>query len=559
MSDVVPLVEIHSRVVGFYEVPAGNVRALEWSASVSPPWDTIKATLAMPRWNRDLDKIQIGDWIVLRHPGTRVAVAWGFIDTLAGGMAIGVAGAVRSSDVTLTAISWLSMLGRASVVIAPAFRRKRIGTLFPLEGWATVIEQLLSTVRGDIGSALADVFALIADVTLPPTLSGTPLASAVPVVWDDRTRDVFAPDRTIDPIRGPSLQGLYSLYPSGSSILDLLQSTFLADASMVEMFPSLERPGSGADPRPAKTKLDIDTVTPSARMHAASVAAKLVADLDAGIALSRSALRDAKEAQRSTIAEPAQIGGPATDAARTLRVNPVLVYRIRPWRTQALSAWTRQQSSVRGFTPENLRSDLFTEITWDSRKATRIPADRITGYTWQLADGNRVNVVTVGLPTQPDSPLRFWSRSGLPIAANYDVATRGLRLYSPQWPFFPPPTNDDGEVDTFVSYIATVAAQAAQFHFGAERFLSGVVNVEGIVDVPFGAPFHAELPGAAHAASAEPDGLIGYAEAVTRRIVADGDRVVGATAITYSRGLHSEADAILRVRPFLHLAKLKGR
>ncbi|WP_215414744.1 hypothetical protein, partial [Escherichia coli] len=48
----------------------------------------------------------------------------------------------------------------------------------------------------------------------------------------------------------------------------------------------------------------------------------------------------------------------------------------------------------------------------------------------------------VGLPTQADTPVRFWSQMGLPFLYKVSVDRFGVRLFQPNWPFFPPDAGD---------------------------------------------------------------------------------------------------------------------
>lgn len=494
-------------------------KSASWTPSVNEPWTTIEFTLVLPWANRNLAPV-IGDWVVLRSlSGT--PYAWGVIAQepapgIEGG--VGAVGSIASAGITFRAVSWLRYLREAQIFASPyaiAGRPTSIGTYFSGEDWVARVESLMDElVRGTLGTALVQATTSMMRIQLPPTLGGGMLGDAVQVVYDNESALQAQLQRyRCDPVRGPRIMSAASCFPETTNVLDYLLGIFVPDRRLVEFF---------------------ETLAP---------------------------LRQESQATRDA-----------------LGAVPTLVYRIAPFRTQSLGSFMSANANVPaptqsgGDEPGSLETKAdaalraeYTAPTWVPSLGNALDYDRdfVNFPTPTRSDAERVNAVTLGLPTQSDSPIRFWQGAGLPFANWDSVARFGFRLYQPNWPYFPPvpttPTANTtlgslaqqgarqavagsassgaGDGTTLVGYIRTIAGLAAMMFLGVERYWRGrIIAGQGDQTLRVGLPTTLGWPNGVR--------FTAYADSITHNVDFGGPQgqCRGTSAVQYSRGAWSSSD-----------------
>jgi len=576
----------------------GKALSLSWSHSVNQPWEAIQLTFQFPR--RGWTTFGTGDWLVLRDPDTGKAMSWGFINDVNGSMQAG--SGIKTNPVSVVTSSWLDVLGRTSVYVSPGLQSLSYATMFRYEDWDLVVESLFSTLDGNIGRSLADVFEflLLDTMYLPPSMRGEAIGDAIRVVHDVESSKAYAPNAVVDPVRGPSLMGMNSINPTGTSAMDLILSTFVPAHNMLELFPTLEEPGI-----PGLRDVDLavdpktDIVDPDKMKEVMAINARIAYTkrrVKVGQVVSPTAPTQIRSGTtKETVFEPVGGSRPASRTGRYLGLNPVLVYRMRPWRThRTLSEWAElyappglvglafdlRKRLREGRIPDrhikianriikaiDIDDELFQGITWRPDLGYQVDRGEVYSVSWGMSDLGHVNAVTVGLPTQPDSVISFMENAGLPIFTPDDLRVSGLRLYRPPWPFYAPvnpdkqenkeSTKDAGQQgespDSLLRHMRTVAVQAAQFMGGAAKFMTGEVTCRYRPDIRAGKVITMELP----------DGgtwkhITGYVETVTHTVHVDGPTVRGRTAVTFTRGLPDVSED-LRPAMTMRGAPVRGR
>lgn len=478
------------------------------SLSLSEPWTTIEFTLNLP-WASRNQAPRAGDWIVVRDLSGG-AKAWGMVDSAPSpGVEGGPSGIRASRPIQVRAVSWLALLRRALVFASPyalAGRSQSVGSFFDGEDWNSRIMTLAQTViNGDLGVTLAQTLKAVARLRLPPTLGGDTLANTVQVVRDTETARAAGLDRLLSaPVKGPRVLDTSSLYPSSSNLLDFILGIFVPDRQLIEFWETL-----------------------------------------APLSLSESG------------------------DAQGLGAVPTLVYRLRPWQTEPLSIWLARDSNTVGSgdsagpviasavaAPDQALTAAFGQVTWNPGLGSVLVVndDGIDFPTPSRNDSERVNMVTVGLPTQSDSPVRFWNEAGLPFMDATSVERFGARLFQPNWPYFPASPTDpaansplgtpdpngpqgnresvDGE--TLVGYLRTIAGLAAMMFIGRERFFRGSFTTGTLrQDVAIGTPTTLIWPTGTT--------FTAYTESVTMNVAFNGPAGAcnGYLSVGYSRGLYN--------------------
>ena len=515
-------------------------QSCNWTLSVSEPWTQIDVTMILPWAQREIAP-KAGDWVVI-HDLSAKTLAWGMVDYAPSPGIEGAPQGVRSSrQITFRAISWLQLIARAQVFASPyaiAAINRSIGSYFTADDWNSRVMTLADTVvNGELGLGLRSAVSVMLNLRLPPTLGGGLLGEAIRVVYDNATAaDAQVPWLQCDPVRGPRLMGVDSFYPASTNLLDILTGMFRPDGQMIEFW---------------------ETLAPLKRESQAT--------------------RDA------------------------LGAVPVLVYRIRPWRKEPLGDFLARDKAARapqtqvslsplqrliagveqgaaqaaGAPPQGNVPDpdatlvaTYSAPTWVPSKGNYFEVDRdgIDFPTPSRADSERVNTVTLGLPTQADSPVRFWSQAGLPFMDASSVERYGARLFQPNWPYFPPsatkslansPLNNaassalanaiaqgvgqsqsDVDAVSLVGYIYTVAGLAAMMFLNRERFYRGTFTTGTLQDgaVHIGVPVTIKLPPGFT--------FVAYTESIGHHVTFNGPNGAcnGYMSITYSRGLYNGVD-----------------
>lgn len=558
--------------LGAGPVQAGIIITLDcisvsWSEGIYAPWQAINLKMRGPVIRPPLG---IGDHIVIRRSPSIPACMWAIVTDLSSDRVQAENGRKDQGIWNVKAVGWFDYLGNVDIVSAlELLDSEAVGTVFgslnregppteqeqephplvalirsvnvpsphdftprpipapvepPLGGLVGIFEAQLGLVFG-AGLSLAKFLSLALRIALPPGMLGTTdqmLRDAIRVVHNGDTAAQFcgpgladregAPARACEPIVGqnPNVQPLHN---GSSKLLGLIQGTWGADSGLIEMFPSLEDPGGGAA-SPTDSK-------PPVNQPVGSTPDTL-------------------------------LPGPG----QTLGRNPVLVYRMRPWRTEPLAAWIDRQG--RGSGSQQFGAELpsltigplasvalsalqeyptFGVITWDLSRAAYVTLDDLISISYGQTDSDTVTVVTsqwAGSLT-PDA---FNGQAGLPIFSQL-AAVYGARLYTVAWPFI---RGTDAAGDEYkasaTQQVAIVAAQAYQWHALGERFISGTVNVRPRADIRIGEPMVIQFP--------EPMArFVCYVERVTETVEITEDKARHTMSVQFSRGLWNENERTL--------------
>lgn len=617
------------------------VTGMELKLGLTRPWDTLSLKLAVPRTygviNRNIltDARRVpapGDWIVVKSYQSKsfainsrtAAVFFGYCtDVSPEAVVAGTAKDYRRISVQAT--SWLDILGRNQVYVAPqagtsvgtffARRRQLSEDPFILAGekrvrlasrtWDELIEAMTSALQGGefsegptrstgergtqsdaLGKSLAKAWRSLAMIRVSPLLAslqvfapdgsrsiarGSFLADQVPVVYNIPTRDRYAPRLTIDPVPGWSLQGLKSIYPQGQNTLSILEGTYLADVNMVEFFPSLE-PYDQARPVESdvdgltseaaddfqKRQIDADTEDRIRRATENQVVPGLggaLAALNKALGPITQGFKESVRNFESDEKKRGRLGKPASELAQSLGVNPVLVYRVKPWRAESIQDFVKNDTAPIVTTSRAklpVDDKIFQGVTWNVRAddfsdpdnlanpiihGFHYSADEITSWTGRFSEADHVNCVSVGLPGQPNSAIQFLEEAGLPLMAENAIEEAGLRYFNPQWPFWPPfDQRDKDQKRGILSSLYTVALQALQFMGNADRFFKGSLSL---------AKFSPELrPGmtvefdTSDVFDPQTPVMTAYVESVRHSVTVDPKtgKINSSTVVEYSRG-----------------------
>jgi hypothetical protein len=544
-----------------------EILSMQWSSAVNPPHGGASVVLALPV--SKFDVAMPGDWMVIRD-GRGRAVFFGHVVNVTDGLTIGSNSAVVTAPFTIQAESWLDMLTRVEVFspVAAALSES-VGTLFTVGDWAQIIERIHNgRTFGYHGEALQEYFYELAKIQIPTSLGGGgSLSHLIPVVWNRKTQLDLSPDIVVEPIpTAGSLPTHLSSWGTRSNVHQLLRGMFVPEPRLIEMYPHMaplyeDLPGEN---------LEEIKMLPIGSEEEGQVplAAPEVMGVD-GTGGSWRAVGSGSQV-KTKIVRPARPTYQASPLAMYLRARPVLVYRVKPWRTRPLyqslfSAVNEERRYVSteikvdsknpddpnivDFRQEQILREMFTQITWDKEYYTIVPTGRTISIDRTRSDAERVNSSFMHLSVI-DIPVI--EEAGLPVKISKEITRHGLRSSNPTWPFILPPSDTAGGQD-FVLYMRAIAAQIMQFYHRGHAFGSGTVSIAGggsisrydydpdTADFQFplqaGRPFNISLPGKPYT---------GYADSVTNVVQVQGTKIVSDIKINYSRGVFGEDEDWLR-------------
>lgn len=539
-----------------------QVASVTWSDAVEPPWQSI--TLRMMGSSVLAPPFNSNDHLVIRLGP--LAVAWAIIVEQSTSLSKTEDGKARQAEWSVQAIGWFDYLGRVDLVTYFAVTDVDAG-VEPVGGtvfasrenpWSdlqaafnaaapanlranapvrddqfSLVEAVYSLVSG-AGTSLAQFMRRAPRISVPEGLGGGTIRDATRTVHSGVTAAQLCgpgredregtPARAIEPIIGlnPSPQPLAN---GSSKLLGFIQGTWGVDGGLAEMFPSLEDPGNGeaAEVTQESTSEDIQRRLDSAR--------------------------DGTGAQLAASGNVLTAG-----PARVLGRNPVLIYRMRPWRVVPLATWIdRLQSRDSRFqtlaalvlpmlqAPEYA---TFAVATWDLTRAAIVTNDDVISLDYAMRDEDAATVVTaehMGSLT----PNSFETKIGLPIVDSL-VSQLGARVYTVQFPFMRGADAVGGPVmSSIVQMIAILAVQGAQWHIAADRFLRGSMTLRFRPDIRPGEPVLVNFE--ANRVTPFPDGGQGavfaaYCEAVSSTAeIGQGNGIERTTTVQFSRGTWVEA------------------
>lgn len=496
------------------------VKGFEVNLALRAPWETLSLDLVVPfslQFSAKSPVPVLGDWLVVEDEAIGQAIFWGYVAKSGGSLKAMPQGHTVTGGVRVTVIGWLDFLGRHQIRRAPGTTRSQGGLLAPSE-WDELFNALVEgttassvltpegeTERRDIGAGLQEVVRVLGSVQLPGSIGGVgtvtkevadrrgvdsvasggptdaqlirlglsrsvtrplQLGDQIKVVHDGATSSQYAPEFVADPVPGWAIRGIRAFGMRKATAQQLITATFGGDPNMVELFPTLASPGAIAD---SEDGLDGGyRAGPDPFAASDEEGTNVFGPVD----------RSTGPTPEPKVETPKEFAPKlANKTSEVLQANPVLVYRVSPWRDESLADFVARNDTI-----SNRRSKLdpaiFPGVTWRRGAVRVIPSDEVSFLNYEFTDANHVNCVTVGLPTQADSDIKWMQRSGLPLIApthpEYGgiVERRGLRVFEPDWPFFPPFEEDS----SLMQSIFTVATQASQFMGAASRFAAGVVR-----------------------------------------------------------------------------------
>ena len=580
---------------------------ISWSHSTTPPYENLRMTMRF-RGNvgdshfekemkgpgnsaAGLPIPQVNDWIVVRtfdrvdaknlKPEMQTVFLARIHKTRGEHRADAATGVVDKSAVHIEAEGFLDFLGKTNVCVGFVPTR---GTLYNHKDWKLLLTELLSEIfssdfKGIVGNRFTKLFKAVSRIRLPQTLNKNRFISdSVTVVFNQSQSNKVSGGRfrrNVEPVPGYRLNGINSLDVTRSTSLDLLLGSFLADPSMMEIFPSIE---FGYD-NPSKKGVD-KTLNGMSGLNArlciivrmkpwrpepvqkfALRAASLVTNVSqiASGAYNTESFKNAVKAKAENMA----LSTPGQSV--TIIEDGTPVGKKGSGITDAMI----EQAQVEAFNEladigPNLRSEFFNKATWPEsanaigkEKMHFIETSEVYSLTYEQNDAAHVNTVTATVLRQPNSQLEFASSfMGLPYTNTTDIEEFGVRFYKPEWPFTHIKFNknqkkESSENSDEKSFVRTVAAAALQIHAAGSRFFTGQLTVHYRPDIRVGMCFRAGNEMTPSATENDftneafsPGGylqggqLIAYVEKVTHEIVSGPiGRSRAQTVINYTRGL----------------------
>lgn len=482
------------------ETLASRSFSFAFSESVhGPPWHRLQATVGVPLGAALRGRMapSARDWIALETDG--FARALGRVSDVQFNAS---EGPISRTTMTVSAEGFLDA-ARSNDVISVGARagEDTVGTLFGYQDWVdqTVGPFVNEFARGDLGKLLQQLVKTLVRVRAPELMLGqTNLGDAIYVLHaTDSTvggsAAMIGSDRVLDPVAGFNVGGVRSFIKTQAKAIEFLTGTFAPSDMLIELFPSLE---------------------------------------------------------------PFTLKGLASDKPTVLGNYLTIVYRIKPWRAEALTDATQPRFNATGvsvgpqgnlvnpfFTPEKFPNDAFSfdRVTWLPDRAVRVGPP--LSFNGRLSNDAIVNATTAQLAAMgggSSDGLRVMRALGLPIMKSADEIERdGLRTAAVLWPFLPAAgTKEDKDggrmrMQDVLAFTQRLAAQVMQFYAPAADLLSGVTTVG--LDLRVRAGEIVKIPVA-------DDLLVAYVESVEHRLESDNRGVVtGTTTINYSRGAVDES------------------
>jgi hypothetical protein len=421
------------------------VTSASWSCSVLAPWETITlglrcdwVTLQQLIPGKDsgrrgvagqvLQDPRPGFMVVVRDP-LGVALAWGRAARVRSRWSNNPEGASMTDAVEIACESWLSMLARARLacVSDPSFE---VGRLIQTSNqW---YDQLTRTVlsRGlqePPGVSFDRWWRESAAFRVPDPLMGGEqgiYGTQIPLVFDRQSAAAYAPMRLPQTLRvpGTAIQAFASPSARGSW-LGWMQSTFMGDPALCELFPSLEYPTERVDASDGPWRKLEDggegrVAIPYTDLGARSFAGELTA-LAQGLGGAQPVLI---YRLRAGLVEPlttdSALKHPAGDAPDVPRAQEVDTVRGLPTSYAQEPIGQRPLFGVRWYDldPQQV---LDVDLSWD--------------------DSDRINGVSVNLGAIQPAGVGLWGALGEPLlGGRAEIDNHGLRLLEVDWPVCPP-------------------------------------------------------------------------------------------------------------------------
>ena len=533
-------------------------RSVSWTDAQSGP--PHQACQVAAKWTTYTPPVQNGDWLVVRLADGAPAVFWGMAITGSTGIAPGMEG-----NWTINAIGWFDVLAKADLIVSMFIGPEdEVGTLFTALAGSKIagpgvgpaqrgfLNGLIGEGWASAAAALGSFLRRVSLIELPTSLGGGTIGSSIGVIYDQATAEAYAGSgtaerkgqrgRRVESIPGGvNLSDIQPLLFGSAKVAGFAQGTWGIDPVLGEMFPSLEDFGTLADNNSS------DDPTMAELWRAAAKSSGAGTPDSSPLRYSRG--RNSPDDPAVPVPPPqaATVGGIAGVGQKIGR-NPVLIYRMRPWRATPIMQWANRlatqdprfapiQSAVKRVSAA--AGSPFDAITWDPSRAVRLSSSDGARLNLSNDDGALASIFTIPWPGT-DGPPVWWRNIGLPFIDSKAARQFGARQYSFTWPFFRSFQGVDGPTESTLADTAVlIAAQGTQFAIRSTRFQGGTIECASFrPDVRIGEPV-------AYRTDEGPT-LTGYVESTTNtvEIAGDGSGQIrrARTSLTVSRALWDETN-----------------
>ena len=539
-----------------------------------------------------------GDFLVIRDPTARRALWWGPIQNVSFEAANVGEGALQTVSFSIRATSWFAKLAECQVATGIALDPSiDYGSLISSDRLDEILDVIGDAMSGKPGDAFMQMWQFLRGYKIPVSLGGEAsfhggrmqgehrnakfpspgsyLCNNIPVVWNRQRSFHFSRGRIVERVPGAgnfnALGAGQSMMGSQTSILAMIMQTFQVNRDMVEIFPSLEYPGSGtalsdadfqssaveqisdeevldddgnvytfgsfqfAPDAPIATrfpfpyappedvgatkdqKTDLDKLQDTLSALGAQPPETDPYEFISGtkhFGASKPEGMNAKKFIKDRFSWVESLGGDlVSPLAKALRMNPVIIYRMTPLRTQPMS-WITSTFSERE-PPIEIVPSMFPGITWytartadqmtsdlkhvvDGEEVTRQPeyivhASEVERISASRDDKNLFNAITMD-PSYGSNPgLRFWQDAQLPLVEPEGLRRHGSRILTAEWSILPRKL-EDAPQEPILAYIRTITALA--YHINAPKFWSmeGTASIAYRPDIKHGEPVRIFLP-----------------------------------------------------------------
>lgn len=413
-----------------------HVVSLQWTDSLGPPWCGIQIALALPyrHWRDILPGRKVksgrwtpgpteapsseytateeaygyvpepGFWVVVSHlhrDQTYKALAFGRVTGIDTSYSTRQDSGLRDTNVVLTAESLLAFLGRSRVQLAAKGGVWGAeGFVYELNTWGANLSAILQSWNGPyVGSLLEKLFPSMVKIELPPSLGGGKIGEQVTVAYTNALANALCPMRRQQlPFvfgRTNLLNIAGSVFPN-QTLLSFFASMFMGDASIIELFLSLEYPTTLAKPK--------------------------------------------------TTGLGEKLGG----------AQPVLIYRLKPWILEPVTAFNAKKFAYKEDPDRDVGKSAVNSPKASGCEKMGIAQERshtdpgqadIQWFDWNAEDvhsvrfayddGERANAAWFKTRPSAESPAQSYGLLGNPIVPNLThIHRHGFRPAEVRWPFF---------------------------------------------------------------------------------------------------------------------------
>lgn len=418
-----------------------------------------------------------GDFVALKDQ-TDTTWSWGRVSVVRSTMKREASGILTHAPYAVMVQGWYDFLSRSKVHVMQVSNRPSVGTLFLRNDWLQLAADLANMKGNPAGLILQFMLRKLLRIKLPPSLGGGWVADEIPVVYDRDTARRYAPEfEDIEPVDFGDLMPQLATAMLGqrsSDVGSLIANMFLFETSIVELIPYLSmRPGNVLVP----------TTDPNSQPQ---------------------------DGAQQPAPSDTRVVGQRTKLGEILNAQPVLVYRIKPFRTEPLYRAAvskikyRAEDAEAGYLDRELSlydeptrrslinaraqaraetnnllfdQGLFRQVTFEPSAITPLPYSHIMSMSRQRSDADRVNATTINAvpAAQPTgTSITDLDYVGLPVSIDDQIENHGLRLRIARWSMYPP---DNMTSPDITLYYRSVAAQVMQFYEKSHLYETGSMQL----------------------------------------------------------------------------------